>query len=899
MATCRILLAGLVAAACVAPGQEMELEPDPPPEISLRGFLPGITLRPVPAAVAQGGVLAVVGTGFSSAHVNAESVPLPHALGDPPVEVLINGTPSPIFFVSPTQINAQVPWDVEPGLNVVSVRKDGSEVGAAVPILIAAARPELFTLPGTRTLVVMGGEGSPDGIGPQLVGTPAAEEEPAPVTVTAGEALTIFSVGLGPPETPPENGDLGAGLSPANEQRAYLDGVPLEISSVQLSGTSVGVYEMTFEVPEGAGSGGVLSWYSANIGAQALLGEIRSPEPRYMAVPEGVESPARLDLSELAPYSVALTGPLDLDGEFCYSGTNLLDFRSETATVLDHCLLPSYPLAPGQAQYRPFESSNGTTVLAALAVPVGDVGEAQTDRLVLIDTASGAGPQVVALDEPVDRVQAAFGNNPALRLEKPNGAGFYLMSPEGELIGDVSGAVPLETPLNVNGRSTTIAQAANLTGSGGYRMRFLGPGPDSEASGPTAVLFDPLARVVYEGAYPEGWAPISPPRRINNQGNEAGNSVSPALSDFSPSTSVFGIVRSSDGMRDAVVTFQVALPEPAPAADATDMPADEPSDAPAEEEPDPTYPDSIPVDVSVTPFPEGSYAANCHPLVRWLPIPLTGTLALVGAREPFGEFARPQENELCVGDHLILFDVETGEMRTVEAPAPLEQGAKGGLNSYLYFADGDREVALEAPTKVHIFDGDTETFSTVELPENAGISLGNPVQVQQLPGLNRIVALATGGPPRTNPRGISLPPFAGNRGLMVVDLAEGTAQRLALPDDFRNVQLGPNALFQQGRRTFGMIPLLGRAFAVGRERGGSPGNPPGSKLILWDLATGEGEPVPLPEGGSAVGYPTAGGPGAQASILWDFSATSGTVTYGVRDSGGAGGQVVAIGVLGP
>lgn len=888
-------------AACIAPGQETELEPDPPPEISLRGILPGVTLRPFPAAVAQGGVLAVVGTGLSAAHVNAESVPLPAALGDPPVEVLINETPAPIYFVSPTQINAQVPWDVEPGLNVVSVRKDGSEVGAAVPILIAAARPELFTLPGTRTLVVEGGEGSPDGIGPQLVGTPAAEEAPGSVTVAAGEALTIFSVGLGPPEAPPENGDLGAGLSPANEQRAYLDGAPLEISSVQLSETSVGVYEMTFNVPEGAGAGGVLSWYSANIGARALLGENGTPEPRYMAVPDGVESPARLDLSELDPYGVALTGQLDVDGEFCYSGTNLLDFRTETATVLEHCLLPSYPLAPGQAQYRPFESSNGTTVLAALAVPQGDVGEAQTDLLVLIDTASGAGPEVVQLDEPVDRVQAAAGNNPALRLQKPNGAGFYLMSPEGELIGDVSGAVPLETPLNVNGRTTTIAQAVNLTGSGGYRMRFLGPGLDSESSGPAAVLFDPLARVVYEGAYPEGWVPLSPPRRVNNQGIEAGNSVSPALPDFSPSTSVFGIVRSSEGMRDAVVTFQVALPEPepAPAADATDMPADEPSEAPAEEEPGPTYPDSIPVDVSMTPFPEGSHAANCHPLVRWLPIPLTRTLALVGAREAFGEFARPQENELCVGDHLLLFDVETGEVRTVEAPGPLEQGAKGALNSYLYFADGDREAALEAPTKVHIFDGETETFSTVELPDNAGISLGNPQQVQQLPGLNRIVALATGGPPRTNPRGISLPPFPGNRGLMVIDLAEGVAQRLPLPEGFRNVQVGPNALFQQGRRTFGVVPLLGRAFAVGREQGGGRGSPPGSKLILWDLASGEGQPVPLPEGGSAVAYPTAGGGGAQARPLWDVSATSGTVTYGVLDSGAAGGQVVSIGVLGP
>ncbi len=720
-------------------------------------------------------------------------------------------------------------------------------------------------------------------MGPRLDGSGIPSEGGAPPpTVAPGEQVTIFAVGLGAPEAPPEGGTLGAGLAPALPQRAYLDGVALAISSVQLSETSVGVYELTFQLPESAQPGGVLSWYSGNSGARALLGSRRAPEPVYIEATPDMATAAHLDMSALNPHAVAVSGALDIFGDFCYSDVHLLDFRRESVTAVEQCLLPSNPLAPAESDYWPFEAAKQTPVLAALAVPEGDPGEGQTNRLLLVDTASAEGVQIVTLEQGADRLQPAFGNNPQLRLHRSGGVGVALVSPAGEPAGEDSTPAPLPDPLEAEGRSVPLAQGASLPGSGGYRMRFLGPGPDSEATGPLAVLFDPLAKVAFQAPFPEGWAPISPPRRTNNQGVEVGNALGPAVAGPGSADSIFGVVRSTDGMQDGVIAFRVTLPEP--------------PEQPPSGDSGPTLPEAFAVEVTVTPFPDGSFAANCHPLVRWLPVGLTGTLALVGAGEPFGQFASPRDNRICAGDRLILVDTESVSVRAVEASGPLDQSAKGALNSYLYFADGGRDVALRAPTSVHVFDGGSDSFSEIALPEGTGITLTNPLHVQQFAATGRIVALATGGPVRTNPRGITAAPFPGNRGLVIVDLPAGTATNLPLPDSARNLLPGPTQLFRRGRRTFGAQPTLGRAFAIARMRGGGPGNPAQSGLILWDLGTGTGAAVPLPENGHTVGFPVGQQAAQRAARLWDFRPGSGAISYGVLDSGG---QLVAIGNLGP
>src|SRR5271157_5372805 len=58
--------------------------------------------------VAPGSLVAIFGGGLATASASAPGVPLPTSING--TQVLMNGTPAPLIFVSAKQINAQVPW---------------------------------------------------------------------------------------------------------------------------------------------------------------------------------------------------------------------------------------------------------------------------------------------------------------------------------------------------------------------------------------------------------------------------------------------------------------------------------------------------------------------------------------------------------------------------------------------------------------------------------------------------------------------------------------------------------------------------------------------------------------------------------------------------------------------
>ena len=65
-----------------------------------------------------GSVFALFGTDLASKEALAQVVPLPTTLLT--TKVTVNGEAVPLFYVSPTQIDAQLPWDV-PGGTLASV----------------------------------------------------------------------------------------------------------------------------------------------------------------------------------------------------------------------------------------------------------------------------------------------------------------------------------------------------------------------------------------------------------------------------------------------------------------------------------------------------------------------------------------------------------------------------------------------------------------------------------------------------------------------------------------------------------------------------------------------------------------------------------------------------------
>lgn len=911
--------AGLVAAE----------ESQTTPQTTLRGVVNGVSFQSAPAAVAQGGILAVIGEGLAAEHTVADTSPLPVSLEDPTVEVLINDVAAPLFFVSPTQVNAQVPWNTETGWAEVVVRRDGMD-SIAMPVIVTDASPNLIRHEGSSAPIAQSatpseettstdGSASTTESGPLTLqlGSPGSPPtatgtvlDPA-AAISGGDSITLFAAGIG--ATTPEITAGSAGTADTtyafvNDQRAHLGGVPVEDLSVEVSTDLVGIYKMTFTVPDLAESTEVFRWTAGGQGTSAVLGPINTPTARYMAIPDDVDSVQRIDMADLNPYYVALTGRLDPD-EGCYSGVQLLDFRRDTTTALSDCILPSYPNAPNPTQqYRPFELGLESPVFAALLVPPEDTSGSTTgdeaasgvtDRLLLIDSAAGT-TETVTLDSGVDRLLLGEQGSRSFRLERPDGTGMRdVVDHSGTVVDESQGWLPLPDPLEVDDLTRSVAQGS-ASFPGGYRVRFLGPESADEIANSKAILFDISGTAIAKVSFPEGWAPIQPPRRLNPQGNPVGGaSMAPVMPGFQGDTTAYIVVRKTDGTADGVVAFQVEIPEESEAE------STEASSADSQEEDGNAVATMTATAIS---FPQGVFAANCTVQVRWQRIPLTRTLAIAGSDEALSTYSEPRDNQICTSDRLVLFRPDSSEFEVIsvtgesDVAQKLDVNAKGTVSGYLYFGDGARSQAFLSPETLHVFDGATKTFSRIAMPEGVGIMVN--FLTQNISGSGRVVALATAGPLRTNPRtGASMQPFPGNRGLLVVNLPEGTINHLDLPEGFQRVIPGSFPLVREGRRGFGVLAMIGRAYANVRYPNAGPGTPGGSAIVTWDLATGTATQIPMPEGGFAAVQAivprqrgAGGGGGNQTPFVWDLKPKSGSFAFGVYDSGG---DIISVGVVSP
>ena len=97
---------------------------------------------PIPA-IAPGSIVSIFGTGFAGATQAAVSAPVPTVLLN--TVVSFNNVPAPLFYVSPNQINAQVPFELPPGNVTVNIQSP-SAPAVQQTITVAPAAPGIFTV---------------------------------------------------------------------------------------------------------------------------------------------------------------------------------------------------------------------------------------------------------------------------------------------------------------------------------------------------------------------------------------------------------------------------------------------------------------------------------------------------------------------------------------------------------------------------------------------------------------------------------------------------------------------------------------------------------------------------------------------------------------------------------
>jgi uncharacterized protein (TIGR03437 family) len=182
-------------------------------------------------SVAPGSLIAIFGTHLALTTATAPSVPLPLDLGGS--TVTINGVPAPLFTVSPGQINAQVPFEVTPGMASVTVTVGGQS--DTQQMLVAAVAPGVFTIDGVRLL--------------------------APGIAHRGAILTLFLTGQGPLSPTMQTGAPPAADSVATlpqivlPVRITIGGVPAPVLFSGVPSGLVGISQVNFEVPQNVALG--------------------------------------------------------------------------------------------------------------------------------------------------------------------------------------------------------------------------------------------------------------------------------------------------------------------------------------------------------------------------------------------------------------------------------------------------------------------------------------------------------------------------------------------------------------------------------------------------------------------------------------------------------------------
>ena len=86
------------------------------PAVATNGVVNAASFTP---AAAPGSLISIFGSNLASSTASASSAPWPTKLGDTTVQV--NGTNIPLYFVSPQQINAQLPFEVAAGTAILTV----------------------------------------------------------------------------------------------------------------------------------------------------------------------------------------------------------------------------------------------------------------------------------------------------------------------------------------------------------------------------------------------------------------------------------------------------------------------------------------------------------------------------------------------------------------------------------------------------------------------------------------------------------------------------------------------------------------------------------------------------------------------------------------------------------
>ncbi len=215
--------------------EEMDGQPERCHDISLEPQYGAVNAAGyIPGPLTQGAIISVFGPDLATFSIQAGSIPLPLSVENLVLE--LNGQPLRLFYVSPSQINAQLPAVLLPGLYTLVLLRE-SDPGPTMLVDIRETAPQIFVYPGTGRAIAQNQDWSLNG-----------PDSPA----YPGEYITVYVNGIGaltylvPSGIPSYAEPLSRCSLPHS---ATIGGLTAEVAFLGLTPGLIGVGQANIAVP--------------------------------------------------------------------------------------------------------------------------------------------------------------------------------------------------------------------------------------------------------------------------------------------------------------------------------------------------------------------------------------------------------------------------------------------------------------------------------------------------------------------------------------------------------------------------------------------------------------------------------------------------------------------------
>ena len=202
-----------------------------PTTISTGGVVNAATSALAP--VSPGSLVSIYGTSLAQTTAGAASTPLPASVGG--TSVNINGVAAPVIFVSPNQVNVQVPYEISAGTANATVTSGcGTSGGVSFPVVPAAP------------FLLLAADGS------ALVQNQDFTFNSASNAAPKGSVVTVYLIGIGPLDTPVATGAAAPSdrlVRATSQAKALIGGFDTVIQFLGLTPGFVGLAQANLVVP--------------------------------------------------------------------------------------------------------------------------------------------------------------------------------------------------------------------------------------------------------------------------------------------------------------------------------------------------------------------------------------------------------------------------------------------------------------------------------------------------------------------------------------------------------------------------------------------------------------------------------------------------------------------------